>query len=333
VKEGFRGNSTPKDFETLMQLVWLYFNGPRKDTTAFKAFMSQWENQLKFMKNSPIAAFYDTLYKTAYPGYKRMIIIPTMSQLSEVKLDQVYKIYKDRFADASDFKFFLVGNFDFDTITPMIEKYFGSLPDLNREETWKNIYPKFADGKTNLTIYKGADPQSMVGIVMSEDFRWDEKTILHLRMLNEILSIKLVEVIREKLSGVYSPRIMINWDHYPKSNCQMIVMFGCSPKTTDKLTKAVFAEIKKIIRNGPTEIDLKKAQEALLRSRETDLEKNDFWLGKLESIYFNNDSPGSVTAYKERVNAVTVSDLQTTAETCFRMDHYVRVVLMPESEK
>jgi zinc protease len=140
-------------------------------------------------------------------------------------------------------------------------------------------------------------------------------------------------VIREELSGVYSPRIMINWDHYPISNYQLMVMFGCSPKTTDKLTKAVFAEIKKIIKTGPTDVDLKKAQEALLRSRETDLEKNDFWLNKLESIYFNRDSQESVTAYKDQVNAVTVSDLQRTSETYFHPDHYVRVVLMPESGK
>jgi len=295
--------------------------------------MSQMENQVKFMKNSPVASFYDTLYKTVYPGYKRMIIFPTPAQLSEVNLDQIFKIYNDRFADASDFTFFIVGNFIVDTITPFIEKYFGSLPALNRNETWKDTSPRFADGKTNLKIYKGTDPQSMVGIVMSENFNWDEKTLLHFKMINEILSIKLVEVIREKLSGVYSPRVMINWDHYPRSNYQLMVMFGCSPKTTDKLTKAVFGEIKKIIKTGPTEVDLKKAQEALLRARETDLEKNDFWLNKLESIYYNNDSPESVTAFKERVNAVTVNDLQRTAETYINPDHYVRVVLMPEDGK
>jgi zinc protease len=333
VKEGFRGNSTPKDLETMMQLVYLYFEGPRKDTTAFKAFMSQMENQMKFMMSNPVMSFYDTLFKCAYPGYKRMIIFPTPAQLNEVNLDQIYTIYKERFADASDFKFFLAGNFTIDSISPFIEKYFGSLPALNRNETFKDTSPKFADGATNVTFYKGTDPQSMVGIVMSEEFKWDENTLLRLRMLNEIFSIKLVEVIREKLSGVYSPQVMINWDQYPKPSFQFIVMFGCSPKTTEKLTKAVFGEIKKIIKKGPTEVDLKKAQEALIRKRETDMEKNEFWLAKLESIYYNHDSQGSVLQYKDRVNAVTIEDLKKTAATCFKPDHYVRVVLMPEQKK
>jgi zinc protease len=361
VKEGFNGSTTPKDLETLMQLVYLYFDQPRKDTTAFKAFMSQMENQVKFMKSSPIMTFYDTLFKTVYPGYKRMVVFPTPAQLSQVNLDKLYEIYKNRFADASDFKFFLVGNFSLDSITALdsmlvakpdgdgtmwitgngtvpseifmdVEQYLGNLPSLNRNETWKDTSPTFAPGATNLTFNKGTDPQSMVGIVMSEKIEWNEKTVLNMNMIKEILSIKLIEVIREKMSGVYSPQVMVNLEQYPKPNFQLIVMFGCSPKTTDKLTKAVFGEIKKIRKKGPTDVDLKKAQEAMIRNRETDMEKNEFWLRKIESLYFNNDNPASVLNFKDRVNAVTIADLKSTAEKYFNPDHYVRVVLMPEKK-
>ena len=331
-KEGFRGNCTPKDFQTLMQLIWLYFESPRKDTTAFQAFMSQMENQLKFAKSSPIASFYDTLYKSMFPDYKRMVIFPTPAQLNDVSLEKAYKIYKDRFADAGDFKFFMVGNFNIDTIAPFIEQYFGSLPALNRNETWKDLSPNFHEGVTNLTFNKGTDPQSMVGIVMSEPFAWDEKTVIQLRMLNEIMSIKLVEVIREKMSGVYSPQVMFNWDKYPKPQVMMIVMFGCSPKMPDKLTKAVFGEMKKILKKGPMAEDLNKAKESMIRKRETDIERNDFWLNKLESLYYNQDSQASVTDYKDRVNAVTAEDLKRSASLIFKPEHYVRVVLMPEKK-
>ncbi len=332
VREGFSGNSTPKDFETLMQLVYLYFEGPRKDTTAFAAFMSQMENQMKFMKSSPIYTFYDTLFKTSFPNYKRLVIFPSVAQLEEVNLDRAFNIYKDRFADAGDFKFFLVGNFEIDSILPEVEEYFGSLPGTKRNETWQDKSPKFASGVTNLTFNKGTDPQSMVGIVMAGDLQWNENNLLYLKMLNEILSIKLVEVIREKLSGVYSPQVMINWDQYPKPTYQLLIMFGCSPKTTDKLTKAVFGIIKKIRSNGPTEVDLGKAKESLIRQRETDLQKNEFWLRKLESIYYNHDTPANVLNFKDRVNAVTGKDLKATADKYLDPEHYVRVVLMPEKK-
>ena len=361
VKEGFNGSTTPKDFETMMQLVYLYFDQPRKDTTAFKAFMSQMENQVKFMKSSPIMTFYDTLFKTVYPGYKRMIIFPSPAQLSQVNLEKLFEIYKTRFADGSDFKFFLVGNFSLDSLAvsdsvlisnpsgealgwkainhkipaeifTLCEKYFGNLPSLNRNETWKDTSPTFAPGATNLTFNKGTDPQSMVGIVMSEKIEWNEKNLLTMNMIKEIVSIKLIEVIREKMSGVYSPQVMLQMEQFPKPTFQLMVMFGCSPKTTDKLTKAVFSEIKKLRKKGPTEVDLKKAQEAMIRNRETDLEKNEFWLRKIESLYFNKDNPASVLNFKERVNSITIADLKNTAEKYFNPDHYVRVVLMPEKK-
>ncbi|MDP4280955.1 MAG: insulinase family protein [Bacteroidota bacterium] len=331
-KEGFHGNSSPKDFETMLQLIYLYFEGPRKDTTAFQTFLSQTENEMKFMKSNPIMTFYDTLFKSAYPGYKRMIIFPSKAQLDEIKLDEVYKIYKDRFADASDFLFFFVGNFNVDSILPMVQTYLGNLPSINRSESFKDTSPKMAPGENNLTFYKGKDPQSMVAIMMSEPMEWGDKTKLELKMLKEIISIKLVEVIREKMSGVYSPMVMLNYDQYPTPKYQMIIAFGCSPQMTEKLTTAVFDEMNKIRKKGPTTVDLKKAQEALIRQRETDLEKNEFWLQKIESVFYNHDDPTGLATFKDDVNAITGKDLKKTAEEYFKANHYTRVVLMPEKQ-
>ena len=241
----------------------------------------------------------------------------------------LYKIYISRFANAREFKFFLTGNFSIDTITPLVMKYFGSLPSLNRPEAWVDVSPKFPKGTVNNTLYKGTDPQGMVGIIMSEKLDWNPKNLLELNMLKEIISIKLIEVIREKMSGVYSPQIMINPEHYPKSKFQLMVMFGCSPKAANKLTKAVFREIKKIRANGPTATDLIKAKETLIRTRETDLEKNEFWLGKIESVYYDGTDPATILNFKDRVNAVTLEDLKIAANTYLKPDHYVMVVLKP----
>jgi zinc protease len=331
-KEGFRGNSTPQDLETMFQLVYLYFTQPRKDTTAFKAFMSQLENQMKFMKSSPMVSFYDTLYKSVYPGYKRMIIFPTPEQLNQMNENQVYKIYHTIFANAGEFKFFLTGNFSVDTITPLITKYLGSLPTIRRKEEWKDNSPKFVKGTVNTTLYKGTEPQGMVGIVMSKPFEYTQKNLLELAMLKEIISIKLIEVIREKMSGVYSPQVAINPTHYPQSKFQFMVMFGCAPKSANKLSKAVFSEVKKIIANGPTQVDLDKAKEELIRARETDLEKNDFWLNKLESVYFDGSDPSSILNFKDRVQAVSIEDLKLSANNYLKLNNYVRVVLKPEKK-
>jgi len=332
IKEGFTGSSTPKDFETLLELTYLYFKSPRKDTAAFNTFIGQMKSQLKFIKANPQFAFYDTLYKTSYPNAPRIILAPTEEQLNKINLDKAFSIYQDRFADASDFKFFFVGNFDVDSITPLIEKYIGSLPIINRKENWKDVSASFAKGENEIKFYKGTEKQGMVGLLMSGNIEWNDKNKLSIAMLQEIIEIKLVEVIREKMSGVYSPQAMINIDHYPKSEYNVMVMFGCSPKMADKLTKAVFGIMKDMIKKGPSQIDLDKAKEAIKRERETNLKKNNYWLHKLESAYMNEEDINKSLEFDNQVNAMSIEDIKQISQKCFTKDHYVRVVLMPEKK-
>lgn len=333
LKEGFTGKCSPKDFETLLQLTYLYCREPRKDTAAFDAFMQKMKTQLKFLGSSPIYTFIDTLIKTSASNSPRVVVIPNEKQLNQVNLDILYKIYTERFSNANDFKFFLVGNIDTDSITPVLEKYLGSLPGTAKPENWLDKNPKFPAGITDLEIKKGSEPQSMVGIILDEKFEWNDKNRICLRMAKEILWIKLIEVIREELSGVYSPQVQVQFEQYPYSEFSLMVIFGCSPKNTDKLTKAVFKIFKSIRDKGPQETDLSKTKEILIREREVDMKTNKFWLNRLESFYFNNDDVSMITDFNNKINAITLKDIQDFTVKYFLKDHYVRVVLKPGKKK
>ena len=47
ITQGFSGSSSIKDFETMLQLVYLYFTAPRKDQDAFQSFIQRTETQLR----------------------------------------------------------------------------------------------------------------------------------------------------------------------------------------------------------------------------------------------------------------------------------------------
>ncbi len=335
IKEGISGSSSLKDFETLLQLNYLYFKSPRKDTAAFNGFVSKTKNQLKFIVGNPMYAFFDTLFKVASSNSPRVMMIPSEKDLNKVDYDKALSIYQDRFADASDFTFTIVGNVALDTLQPMLEKYLGSLPVTHRKETWKDVDPKFPDGVTDFKFYKGSEQKSMVGIIYKNAFEWNDKNKLMLKMLDEIISIKLIEVIREEMSGVYSPQIQINYEQFPKSEFNLFIMFGCSPKNTEKLTKAVFKIISDIQKKGPSQTDFDKVKELLTRTRETDLKTNNFWKTKIEFTYTNNESFSSIPNFSKNLANITIDDLKLAAQQYFKKDHYVRGVLFPEkvSEK
>jgi zinc protease len=329
LKEGFQGKCSPKDFETLLQLTYLYCKQPRKDTAAYNGFMSKMKSQMKFIGNNPLYAFIDTLYKSSTSNSPRSVVIPSTKQLNSVDLDVLYKIYTERFANSSDMKFFIVGNIDADSIAPMLEKYLGSLPGTGKTETWQDRGTKFPAGITNIAIQKGTEQKSMVGIVFDEKIDWNEKNLIALKMAKEIISIKLIEVIREAMSGVYSPQVQLNYEQYPKPEQTFMIMFGCSPKNTDKLSKACFKIINSIRDKGPTDVDVNKAKEELIRAREVDIKTNKFWTAKLESYYYDHLDAANITDYNAKVNSMTAKDVQEVVAKYLLKDHYLRVVLKP----
>ncbi len=329
---GLSGSSSPKDFETLLQLNHQYFTAANKDEDAFKTFISGMENQVKFMAASPEMAFYEKLVSTTSSNNPRAFIFPTIEQLQKISLDKVYDYYNKAYKNAKDYTFFVIGNFDVEKITPLLETYIGSLPTAEINRNWVDRDVKFPKGITEETVHKGKEPKSQVGIVFEGKFNWNQKNYTISKLLLKTLSIKLRESMREDQGGVYGVRSSIELEKYPKASYSIQVSFGCSPDNVTKLVETVFNEMSTIAKNGPTEVDLKKAKETYINDRESKLKENKFWLSYLQASYFNGFDLQSFEAYKKMVNELTIKDLQKAAKNYFTPKHYVKVVLMPEKE-
>jgi zinc protease len=333
LKQGFSGKCSPKDLETLLQLTYLYCKAPRKDTAGYKTFISKLKTQQKFMSSNPVYSFYDTLTKESQSNSPRAFMLLNEKQLSQINLDKAFSIYNERLGNASGMKFFIVGNVNVDSITPFLEKYLGSLPATGKPENWQDKNPKFPAGITDFEIHKGTEDKGMVAIVNHEKFEWNDKNRICLNMLKEIISIKLIQVIREEMSGVYSPQIQIGGKQFPETEYNMVILFGCAPKNVDTLTKAVFRIMNDIRTKGPDTVDVSKAKEELIRAREIDIKTNKFWLDKLEAFYFDKDDAGMINDYANKIKAITAQDLKECFDKYIPKDHYMRVVLKPVETK
>jgi len=330
LSEGMRGNAAPKDFETMLQLVNLYFTSPKKDSAAFQSLMTRNRMMFQNLMANPRFYYSDQLSKIMAQNNPRGGGFPTPEDLDKVDFERAYSIYQERFADASDFEFFLVGNFDIPEITPLLEQYLGSLPSLNRNETWRDLGIRPPTGIVDEVINKGTDPKSIVTINFTGEKSFTKKENYNLNTLGEVLTIKLIEVIREEKSGAYTVGASANSSKYPIESYSFRISFPCGPENVDELTKAVFAEIDKIKENGVTDEDLQKVKETQRRNREEDLKKNRYWLGQIGGYYYNGMDLDTFYESEELTNGVTSKDLQDAANKYIKMDNYVKVVLMPE---
>lgn len=331
LSEGMQGSCSPKDLETMLQMLYLNFSSPRKDSTGYLAFKAQLQAYFANQKASPEKAFQDTLQVTLnnYNARRR----PMNSEiLNEIDFDKAYKIYSDRFADASDFTFFFVGSFDKDKIKPLIEKYVGSLPSINRKETWKDVGINYPSGIVEKNVFKGIEPKSYVQLVFTGPFIWTPTNRWEFESMRNVLDIKLREVIREEKGGTYGVRVMAGPEFRPKERYTFNIWFGCNPERVDELTKTVFLQLDSLKSFSPRDIYISKVREIQKRTNETNLKENRYWLNSLYSSYWYNEDPLLILEKDKLADSLNPEIIQKRAKETFG-ENYLKVVLYPEKKQ
>jgi zinc protease len=306
----------------------LYFTSPRKDAETFKGLMAQQKGSLANRGNDPNSVFADSL-SAILGNYNVRRTGPSVEKLNQINLDRAFDIYKERFADASDWTFVFVGNFDAEKIKPLLAQYLGSLPSINRKETAKDLGITIPTGKIDKKIYKGQEPKANVRLVFSGDYTYSVKHNNQLDALAEVLTIKLIERLREDEGGVYGVGARASYSKFPKSKYTFNISFGCAPENVEKLISSTLDEINKIKQNGALKLDIEKFIAEETRSTETQIKDNGFWLGYLTSQYQNEEDPKQILSYLESLKELTPEFLKATAQ--YRLsDNFIRMVLLPE---
>ncbi len=327
--EGIGGSGSPEDVEALFELIYLTFTAPRRDTTAYLAFRSQVESMLANRSASPIDAFQDTLTVTLTQHHFRTRP-PTLDVYNEMDLYKSFAFYQDRFADAGDFTFVFVGNFDLEMLRPLVRTYLGSLPSTGRTESWRDVGIRPPGGVVERIVRRGVEPRSQTSIIFTGPFEYIRENRHVLRSLTDVLQIKLRERLREDLGGTYGVSVSQSVERDPVPSYSIQIGFGADPERLEELTAVVFEEMDKLKTHGPVLTDVEKVQEAQRRTRETSLKRNGYWLVQLLYADRFGSDPRDILTYERLIDALTGEMIQDAARQYLRSDNYVRVSLYPE---
>jgi zinc protease len=329
--EGFTGNASPQDLETLFQLTYLYATVPRKDTSAFGALMSRMKASLQNRSASPEAVFADTVTVTmTQHHYRSRPMTPAL--LDELNLDKALAFYKDRFADAGDFTFFFVGSFTLDKIRPLVEQYLASLPAIGRHETWRDVGGTAPKGVVNKEVYRGIEPKSSVMMAFTGPFDWSHQNRYDLTSLIEMLNIRLREVLREEKSGTYGGRAQGSSVLYPRKEYGVSISWGCNPARAGELVKTVVGILDSLKMEKPAQEYIDKVKEIQRRNHEVNTKENRYWLSNLRFYYSHGEDPEEILSYGALVDKLSAAAMQEAAKKYFDMNNVVKVVLFPEKQ-
>ena len=325
-REGLNGSTTPKDFETLMQLTYLQFTAPRLDAEAFASYKNKMKAMLENQELDPQTALGDTIVKEFYNNHPRAL---SMKAADVEKIDdaRILEIYKERFANASDFIFIFTGAIDEAVAIPLIEKYIGGLPTGGKKEKYVDAKMDMQKGEIkNIFEKQMATPSATVYLVYSGKVKYNLKNLLMMSLTDQILDIIYTEEIREKEGGTYGVGTSGTLSNVPKESARLLVMFQTSPELREKLTGMAIDILNKFAEEGPRQKDLDKVREYMLKRYAENLKENSYWSGLMQNYAL--DGIDSYKDYEKTLNSITTDDLKKFVKSLLKQGNEIEVSMV-----
>ncbi|WP_294069081.1 M16 family metallopeptidase [Proteiniphilum sp. UBA1028] len=328
ITQNFNGSSSIRDFETMLQLVYLYFTAPRKDNDAFQSYLQRMETQLRNQEAEPMVAFSDSITAALY-GDNPLAVRIRVADLKQLDYDRIMEMYKQQFSNPGSFVFTFVGNIDEEKVRPVVEQYLASLPGQAVKGEFIRVPMNFKEGETN-NIFKREmqNPKASVFNTFTGKVERNMKNQILMSMFDQILDIVYTEKVREEEGGTYGVSSAGAISRYPEGQTILQIMFDTDPEKMAHLNEIIYNVLKEIAANGPRETDFTKVKEYMNKSYNESLKENGYWLNVLDTRYFYGED--TYTNYIETVNAVTPGEIKEFAANLINQGNKKTIVMMPK---
>ena len=326
-RQNISGSSTPKDVETMLQLVYLYFTNINKDQKSYDNLMQTTEVSLKNRLLQPENVFQDSVSATLNchnPRFRPLEV----ADLKNVNYDRILQIAKERTANAAAYEFTIIGNFDEATIRPLIEQYIASLPSQKKVEKSKMIDTDFTGKVVNSFKHKAETPKALAIMNWySKDMPYTLENSVKATMAGQILSMEYLKKIREDASAAYTvgagagvSRNDFETQAYIVAQCPM------KPEKGDIALQIMRDEVNAMTKTCDAD-KLQKVKEYLLKNLGDQRKQNGYWLGRINN--WRKYGLDLDTDYEKVVNAQTVESISAFVAELLKAGNAAEVIMMP----
>jgi zinc protease len=324
--EGFNGRSTIEDFNTMMQLTYLYFTSPRFDKQAFESYVKREKGMMENQSADPSTAFGDSI--SVFLSNNNPYFAPmTASSYDQAKLSRIKYIFSDRFGDPSGFTFYFVGNVDNKQFEDAVLKYLGGLPKVSREESYKDLNRRLPEGFEKKAFRREMKtPKATVLIAFTGENKYKMEERLLLTAVKEYLDLRLIETLREDQGGTYGASVFANVKHYPEVEHFVGVYFDTDPTKLDTMIAIVYDELLKLQKNGPDQKSIDNIVENKLKEHTERVKENRYWLSMLMEEDYHDDDRDEFD-YEKFWRELTPKQVQKAAKKYLDAERALQLVM------
>lgn len=333
LEEAIAGSAVTKDVETLLQMVHLRFENPRFDEDAYKVLQGNITNFLTRRSKDMSAKMQDSVTVKLY-GYnnpkKRLM---NADMVKDVSFEGIKKVYNERFNNAADFDFFIVGDIQKDELKPLLEQYIASISSSNKKENWSKEKEEWISNTIDTDIFLPMeDPKATVRIGYKNDIEYNLKNDLIAKTLGDVLQLRYTETLREQEGGTYGASARANVTKRPVEEGIITVSFDCNPDKVETLIEIVHNEINKIAKGEIKQIDLDKTLTNYIKERKEEKDYNRYdmsWVSTYVKEGYDMNDPKN---FEDIVNSITAKDIQEFTVKILENPKSFEIVFKPEAK-
>ena len=330
ISESVSGSSNTKDVETMLQMVYARFVEPRFDEDAFKVIENNYVTYLERRGKDVNEKKKDSMLYTLYGANNPKKRIFDQAFMDDISFDRIKEIYHERFANVSDFEFFIVGDVKEEQLKPLLEQYIASIPSEQVFETYNDDTVEWIDNQIDKDIYIAMeDPKATISMMYKKEMPYTNENAIYTKALGDILQLRVTETVRESEGGAYSPRASANLSREPKSIAYVSFSFDCNPDMADNLAAIVKQEFQKIANGIINAADLEKIRTNFIKEREQSKDDNNFDMQLLKMYYRYDENMNDPKFFEDIVNKMTVKDIQKMAQEIINTEKSYEIIFKP----
>lgn len=331
-EEGLSASSTPEDIATALQLVHLKMTAISPDREAFDNMIASTRNRIENQAANPKQEMADSIFRYVYSHHPLAAKI-TAAELAEVDYDDALEIYRDRYKDASDFAFYITGNYDEETLRPLVEQYIASLPSLSRKEKAADVGYHIASEFSHKEFSREMEnPQSTVYLYRTGTAEYTPKNVIVAGLLGNIMSNIYRREIREEKGWAYSIRAHcslvpeINGDDKPYVNFP--VNCPIQPGNEKECLQILKDRLREVGENGVAADELANVKRYAVKKAREGLEDNSYWISVLR--LYHKYGLDFYTDYIDTYESVTSQDIQDFVNSVLLTGNSFELIMTPK---
>ncbi len=333
--ENLGGSATPETLRDLFELIYLHFQGGAYNADLAEAFMQQQRSFIENLGANPQFKFAEAVNAELYGPNNPRHQMPSVAMLEAADTEEAYRLYRERFANATDWQFNFAGNFDPDTLLAYAKTYLGNLPTTAPADVKRDPQDELKKGNLSRRFKAGQAPKANILLARAGSIDTTERELLVFNTMVDALNEELRDKLREDLGGVYGVRVGGQTEREPKPEYFLSISFNAEPERVDELVAATTEVINRFKTDGPKEKTLAANRTTQYEQMKTSMgNSNKFWIGAMDRYYTEGRNPNRT--HPERLRAmldqVTVSDVREATRRYFdeRAETKLEVVMEPE---